>query len=186
MCGERRCGMIDTDLWVFAYGSLMWRPGFEHEEAVAATIYGFHRAMCVLSHHYRGTPEAPGLVLGLDRGGSCRGKVLRVAAANRAQVLAYLHERELISGVYAPRFVKAVLDDGRRVEAYAFLAERRHEQYAGDITLERMANMIRSGVGSAGTAREYLANTVDHLDAIGLTDSTLHRLLRLVDEGEAG
>ncbi len=166
---------------MFAYGSLMWRPDFEHEEARPARLAGYHRAMCILSNIYRGTDERPGLVLGLDRGGSCLGRAFRVAAGQAEAVRAKLYERELVTGVYFPRMLPVRLDDGRRVAALAFVADRRHVQYfpAGDPA--RAAALIRQGIGKAGTARDYLACTVEHLTALGIADGALHRLLALVE-----
>jgi cation transport protein ChaC len=167
----------DGAFWVFAYGSLMWYPGFEPAEAVVAKVHGWHRAMCVLSTVYRGRPEAPGLVLGLDRGGSCVGMVLRVAAEQVEAVKAALYEREMVTQVYAPTFIPAVLADGRRVRAWAFPVRRDHVQYAGHLPLDQAAAMIRDGVGNSGRALDYLANTVDHLRSLGIHDGGLERLL---------
>ncbi len=168
--------------WVFAYGSLMWRPGFKVAETRPATIYGYHRAMCIWSHHYRGTVSCPGLVLGLDRGGSCHGLALRVAKSRAKAVIAYLHKRELMGGeVYHPRTLIARFEDGRRVPVYAFVASREHKQYAGGLTTARIAKVIRKARGSTGTAHAYLANTVAHLDAMGLKDRGLRHLLAVVE-----
>ncbi len=168
------------DFWVFAYGSLMWRPDFEPLEEATAVVHGWHRAMCILSTRYRGRPEAPGLVLGLDRGGSCRGRVLRVAADEVEAVKAMLHEREMITNVYTPRMLPARLDDGRRVATYGFVARRDHAQYVRPAPAEAAA-LIRGACGAKGACREYLENTVRHLQELGIRDSRLERLLALVE-----
>ena len=172
---------MDEYFWVFAYGSLMWQPGFAYDEAVPAKLHGWHRAMCLLSLHYRGTAEAPGLVLGLDRGGSCQGIAFRTDATKGEAVRAYLHEREMITGVYRPRLAPVRLADGRRVSAYTFVARRDHPQYAGQLARPQAVALIRQGVGGKGTCRDYLATTVAHLDALHLHDENLHGLLRQVD-----
>lgn len=169
------------DLWVFAYGSLMWQPDFDYVEAQGALLRGYHRAMCILSTHYRGCAEAPGLVLGLDHGGSCRGRAFRVAAERAAAVIALLHEREMITGVYRPGPLPISLDDGRRVTAHGFVVRRDHAQYCGRLRPDEAARLIRQGCGSRGRSRDYLASTVAHLDALGIRDGSLHRLLTLVD-----
>jgi len=166
---------VDSDIWIFAYGSLMWNPGFAHAETGPALLHGWHRAFCVYSHRYRGTPERPGLVLGLDRGGSCRGIVYRVARARARDTLAYLWDREMVMGVYRPR-VLYPRREGERIACHAFTVERRHRQYAGGLGVDEMARLIRQGVGQAGPNREYLASTVRHLDLLGITDGALHRL----------
>lgn len=168
------------DVWVFAYGSLIWRPDFAPAEMRMARLAGWHRAMCILSTVYRGTPESPGLVLGLDRGGSCRGRALRVAAADWPAVKARLDARELVTGVYDARFLPIRLEDGRRVAAYAYVCNRGHRQYwCGPV--DEAVRLIRQGHGASGCARDYLASTVEHLAALGMADSALHRLLMLVD-----
>jgi glutathione-specific gamma-glutamylcyclotransferase len=174
----------DQPFWVFAYGSLIWQPGFAYEEALPGRLHGWHRAMCILSFHYRGQPEAPGLVLGLDRGGSCRGLAYRVAGDQAETVREYLHQREMISGVYQPRLAPVNLADGRTVPGYVFITRRDHEQYAGRLALEQAAGLIRQGKGSRGSARDYLASTVAHLEALGLADHALTRLLQRVDDGQ--
>jgi cation transport protein ChaC len=172
-----------TDLWLFAYGSLMWNPGFRHAEARTARLFGHHRAMCILSYRWRGTPERPGLVMGLEPGGSCRGRAFRVEAPDVPGVMAEVYAREMPTGVYIPRFLPVVLDDGRRVEAWAFVARRGHPQYLARPAPARAAALIRQGRGEAGPCRDYLANTIDQLDAMGLGDRSLRRLLALVDAG---
>jgi cation transport protein ChaC len=166
-----------VDFWVFAYGSLMWRPGFDFAEARPALLRGYHRAFCIASTHYRGSPERPGLVLGLDRGGACRGRAYRVAAEHALPVARYLHEREMISGVYEPRWVRVRTAEGP-VTAATYVADRGHAQYAGKLPEERILALIRQGIGSAGSNIDYLANTVRHLDELGIADGPLHGLLR--------
>lgn len=172
------------DFWVFAYGSLIWQPGFDFAEVGKATLCGWHRAMCILSTHYRGCAERPGLVLGLDHGGRCRGLAYRIAPENAEAVRTYLHEREMIGGVYIPKFIRLRLQDGRDVEGYVFVARRDHPQYAGHLSHERAARLIRQGRGCTGSSRDYLASTVAHLDRLGLHDRALRRLLELVDESD--
>jgi cation transport protein ChaC len=169
------------DFWVFAYGSLIWQPDFVPAETVPAQLHGWHRAMCILSTVYRGCPAAPGLVLGLDRGGSCRGLAYRVAADQVAPVRRALDQRELVTGVYQPRFAAVRLSDGTRIVGYAYMARRDHHQYAGALEAHQAAALIRQGLGSCGSSRDYLASTVAHLDALGLPDKSLDRLLHLVD-----
>ncbi len=159
----------------------MWNPDFRHEEARIARLCGYHRAMCILSYQWRGTPERPGLVMGLDRGGSCRGRAFRVAAPLVPAVMEQVYRREMTTQVYVPRFVSVTLDDGRRVLAWAFIARRGHPQYLGKAAPDRLAALIRQGSGVAGPCREYLANTIAQLNALGLDDKSLERLLALVD-----
>ena len=167
------------DFWVFGYGSLMWNPGFAYVERVPARIYGFHRCLCMTSTMYRGTPESPGLVLGLDRGGSTVGIAFKVAKKNVNHVLEYLEEREQITKAYCPHFAKTKLDDGRSVNAYTFVARHEHEQYIGPMSKQKCADMVSKGVGDRGSALEYLANTVNHLDQLGIKNTELHRILDL-------
>lgn len=173
------------EFWVFAYGSLMWQPGFAHLEAAPGTLHGFHRAMCILSTRYRGTPAAPGLVLGLDRGGSCRGVALRIDPPDREAVLSYLREREQVTTVYREHAAPVRLADGRRTVAHCFIARRDHPQYVGGMAAEQAARLIRQGRGGMGTSRDYLLNTVRHLRELGIRDGGLERLLALVDDPAA-
>ncbi len=158
----------------------MWNPGFAHEEAREAMLHGWHRAFCVYSHRYRGTPECPGLVLGLDRGGSCRGMAYRVRRAAAREALAYLWDREMVTGVYRPRILPVRAGD-TRLPCHAFTVDRGHRQYAGGLGEAEMVRLIRQGVGQGGPNRDYLANTVRHLDELGIRDGPLHRLLARVE-----
>lgn len=140
--------------------------------------------MCILSTVYRGTPHCPGLVLGLDRGGSCVGRALLVAVEEWPQIKASLDARELVTGVYIPRWLKVRLDNGRAVAAYAYVCDRTHDQYWSGAEDEAV-RLIRQGCGHSGPARDYLASTVEHLAGLGIRDGALHRLLARVDTPEA-
>src|SRR5215471_3307259 len=151
----------NQDLWVFGYGSLMWRPDFVYLERVPARLIGLHRALCVYSFVHRGTPEKPGLVLGLDRGGACRGIAYRVAAANRDAIVAYLREREQVTSVYLETWRRITLatTPPRDVTALVFLVDRSHPQYAGRLDLERQIHLVRQGHGRSGANRDYVLST---------------------------
>ncbi|MHA1567029.1 MAG: gamma-glutamylcyclotransferase [Alphaproteobacteria bacterium] len=173
----------DEPYWVFAYGSLMWNPGFPFEEQRDGRLHGYHRAFCIYSHHYRGTAENPGLVLGLDRGGSCRGTCFRVHPDDVRQVTEMLWRREMITRVYKPLRTRVQTGSGP-LAVQTFIADPAHEQYAGKLSLEAMATMIRAGRGIAGENAEYLANTVGHLLDLGIDDGPLHRLMDLCRSSE--
>jgi glutathione-specific gamma-glutamylcyclotransferase len=166
------------DLWIFGYGSLIWRPGFAFEERRIATIHGYHRALCVYSHVHRGTPEKPGLVLGLDIGGSCKGVAFRVSAAAVDAVVAYLREREQVTLVYREVMVDARLDDHRRVPALCYAVDRTHIQYAGRLKRDELERLVIQGRGLSGANPEYVRNTQDHLESLGIRDETLEWLSR--------
>lgn len=170
------------DLWVFGYGSLMWRPGFSFAEQTKARLDGYRRCFCVYSTHHRGCPQRPGLVLGLDRGGSCEGVAFRVDAAHATAVRAYLRAREQISGVYRETFKAVQLLDGshRRVQALAFIVERAHPSYARQLELLQQCRLIRGARGISGANLDYLINTVRHLEGLRLRDPELRRLLVLI------
>ncbi|WP_328733603.1 gamma-glutamylcyclotransferase [Falsiroseomonas selenitidurans] len=174
------------DLWVFGYGSLIWRPGFAHASRHPALLRGFHRRFCLWSHRYRGTPEAPGLVLGLDRGGACRGVAFRVPGGAAAAVLQYLDDRELPDGaevVYHRRLLPVRLLDApgaAPVMAVTYVANRLCRLYVRDLGPEAMAGAIARGVGQMGANRDYLLNTLGHLAAMGVRDAGLARIAALL------
>ena len=172
----------DGDLWVFGYGSLMWRPGFDFIEQAPARLIGEHRALCVYSFDHRGTPEKPGLVLGLDRGGACRGIAFRVAADRRAATIAYLRAREQTTHVYREvmRSVWLQNEARQRVSALAYVVDRGHVQYAGRLTLAEQVRCVRQGHGRSGNNRDYVLSTVKSIEAQGLRDGPLHELSALL------
>ena len=168
------------DFWVFGYGSLMWHPGFPHLEVRQARLHGYHRRFCVYSHRYRGTPERPGLVLGLDRGGCCHGMAFKVPAAEGEAVLEYLWEREMVTGVYRPRWL-TVRSEAGPIRAASFVVDPGHVQYTGRLPLEDVADLIVQGHGQRGPCCDYLHRTLGHLEALGIRDRGLIKLARLVD-----
>jgi cation transport protein ChaC len=166
------------DLWVFGYGSLMWRPGFDFLERVEARLLGAHRALCVFSFVHRGTPEQPGLVLGLDRGGTCRGIAFRIAAAERAATVAYLRAREQVTAVYRESLRRVWLkgEPERQVVALCYVVDRSHPQYAGRLSLDAQLHHVRQGFGQSGANRDYVVATVAAMEALKLRESELHLL----------
>ena len=166
----------DGSLWVFGYGSLMWRPGFAYARRHKALLRGWRRSLCVLSHVYRGSPERPGLVLGLDRGGACPGVAFKVEAALREMTIRYLREREQVTAVYLERVAPVTLESGDRVLAMTYIADRLHDQYAGRLDREAMLEYVRAGKGKSGDNAEYILETNDHLLALGVRDPDLEWL----------
>jgi cation transport protein ChaC len=166
------------DLWVFAYGSLMWRPDFAYLDRRPARLVGAHRALCVYSFVHRGTPEKPGLVLGLDRGGNCRGIAYRVAASMRAETLRYLREREQATMVYreVSRTVWLHDDPQQSVQALCYMVDRGHPQYAGRLSLDRQLHFVRQGHGHSGVNRDYVLDAVKEIERQGFRDKELHLL----------
>lgn len=163
--------------WIFGYGSLMWRPGFEFLASEPALVRGWHRRLCVYSYVHRGTPEQPGLVLGLDRGGSCHGLAFQVAPERWHDTITYLRAREQVTSVYLEkRKPVRLLESGRMVEATTYVVDRDHHQYAGVLQDEDLLRHVVSGQGVSGHCIDYVMSTVDHLRAMKLRDPTLERL----------
>jgi cation transport protein ChaC len=170
------------DLWLFAYGSLMWRPGFAFEERRRARLTGFRRCFSIYSVHHRGTPERLGMVLGLDRGGVCEGIAYRIAAPHVDQVRRYLRARELINGVYREALVPVELEGEPRAEvmALAYIVERAHPNYARALPLVTQARLIKAAKGVSGANIDYLVSTVRHLRDLGIRERELERLVTMV------
>ncbi|MGA7488486.1 MAG: gamma-glutamylcyclotransferase [Xanthobacteraceae bacterium] len=166
------------DLWVFAYGSLMWRPDFPFAERLEARLIGAHRALCVYSFVHRGTPERPGLVLGLDHGGTCRGIAYRVPATKRVGTIAYLRAREQVTSVYR-ECMRPIWLKGRpeqRVQALCYVVDRGHAQYAGRLSLAQQLHHVRQGHGQSGANRDYVIATIGALEQLGYRETELHLL----------
>ena len=173
----------DGPLWVFAYGSLLWNPGFEPAERRRATLRDFHRSFAMRSIHHRGSQEEPGLVLALDfeEGAACDGLALRVAEAQTREVLAALRERELISSAYLEKRVPLETEGGP-VTALAYVIDRDHQQYCGGLPLGVQADIIAVAAGGRGPNADYLFETVRALRALGIEDGDLGDLDRMVHE----
>jgi len=172
-------------VWIFAYGSLMWNPEFDFAEARPGFLHGFHRSFCLYSRDYRGTPERPGLVLGLDRGGSCRGIAYRLPPDRTGEVLDRIWAREMTGEVYRMRRV-AVRTPTGTVAAHACVVRRTSPDYAGRLSLDEAVRLLATAIGGRGSGRDYLANTVRHLEALGIRDGLLHRIeARVASEGVA-
>lgn len=184
---ERRASLLDVlaevppgeDVWLFGYGSLMWNPAFHFVERRPGLLKGFHRRFCLWTPLGRGTPERPGLTLALEPGGSCHGIAYRIAAELRETELGIVWNREMLGRAYRPRWVRLASDAGE-VRAVTFTINRGHERYAGRLSDHAVADCLSQARGMIGTCREYLEHTVANLDAMGVADGTMHRLLRQV------
>ncbi len=172
--------MNDGDLWVFGYGSLMWRPDFAYEERVRARLLGAHRRLCIYSHVHRGTPDRPGLVLGLAPGGSCLGVAFRVKAELREPTIAYLRAREQVTSVYveAERSVAILDGTSRKIRALCYLADRRHAQYAAGVTHADMVHLVRHAKGQSGANPDYVLATIAEMERLGIRDAQLFAIAR--------
>jgi cation transport protein ChaC len=166
----------DSDLWVFGYGSLMWDPGFAYCKAIPGRIYGFNRRLCLWSTQYRGSPEQPGLVAGLAPGGSCRGLAFLLADNDHTSVFEYLYDREMISDAYRPVVKPVHLGHGDTVSALTFVSRRDHRQYAPKMNTRETVSIIRAAQGPKGSNTDYILNTVQHLDEMGILKTELHNI----------
>jgi len=167
-----------NDIWIFAYGSLMWNPVFEYERSSKAELRGLNRALCVTSIHHRGTPQKPGLVLGLDTGGKCTGIAYKVRREKADATIKYLRAREQVTRVYREitRPITLLDDDRQQVRALIYAIDRNHVQYAGRLPFDTQVNMISEGVGKSGNNIDYVVSTATHLKEVGITDRNLERI----------
>jgi cation transport protein ChaC len=168
-------------VWIFAYGSLMWDPDFPRAESETALLRGYHRSFCLYSYDYRGTRARPGLTLGLDHGGACRGIVLRLPSDALTEAIDRLWAREMTAPrVYDMRLLRVRTGCGTR-KAYALTVRRDHPDYAGRLSPGDTARIIAGAVGRRGACRDYLADTERHLQALGIADAPLQRLAARVE-----
>ncbi len=170
-----------ADVWLFGYGSLMWNPAIDFAERRAGAVHGWHRRFCLWLHMGRGSPDNPGLMLALERGGRCAGMVFRIPAADARAELLLAWRRELFTGAYRSRWVTAMTDSGP-VRAATFVANRAHPRYAGRLDEPAVAARLASATGSLGSCAAYLAETLGALRSVGLRDRALERLQLLVGE----
>lgn len=172
----------DSVSWVFGYGSLIWRPGFDYLRAERALARGLHRRLCIYSHLHRGTQERPGLVFGLEKGGACAGMAFQVSPERWTEVHAYLREREQATGVYLETLRPIRLASGETVSALTFVADPAHAQYAGRLSVEDQFALVEGAVGQAGPNIDYVVNTASHLKDLGIADRQVQALVRLIEE----
>lgn len=174
-CRDTLAGAPPGDVWVFGYGSLIWNPTIHFTEKRVGHVTGYHRRFCLWTHLGRGNPECPGLLLGLEHGGSCSGLAFRIPTDQAEHECRILWHREMISGSYVPRWVDVRTDTGP-VRAIAFIINREHMRYAGRLSDEKVADAIAKAEGSLGNCADYLINTADHLEKLGILDAPLRHL----------
>lgn len=176
-----------SDLWLFGYGSLIWNPGLPTVEAVPAKVHGFHRGLYLWSRVNRGTPEQPGLVLALDRGGSCTGMAFRLSAEGAMPHIDTLWKREMAMGSYRVAWLPCFLADGRRVDALAFVMRRDVPAYTGKLCDSVVRHVFGCASGRYGTTLDYVSRTVKALRECGMPDRALEALLlRCEQDRESG
>ena len=158
----------------------MWNPGFDFADSQYAKLFGYHRKLCLWSVRYRGSQAVPGLVLGLDRGGSCHGRAFLVPQSHQEETMAYLYDREMVNDAYRPVIKQLYLQDGNKVNALTFVSRRNHPQYARNLSPQQMANIIGRAKGPKGPNKEYVLNTAAELEQCGINDRELSLVARLL------
>lgn len=171
----------DNGLWVFGYGSLLWNPAFHFTEWQPARLHGFRRRFCLQASIGRGSPEKPGLMLALDHGGSCNGRAFHIAPDKIESETDILWMREMVSGAYNARLIKIRLPH-ETVTGLTFVINRAHPRYVAEMDIEDTARLVSSGEGHLGTCRDYLNNTIAHLDEMKVKDRYLHELQQKIHE----
>ena len=169
------------DFWVFGYGSLIWNPGFDVVERMPATLYGLHRSLCIHSWVHRGTKENPGLVLGLDIGGSCKGIAMKAPGEKREAIIDYLRARELVTDVYLECWRNVRIDGGQSVPALVYRVDREHQQYAPGLSLDEQIKIVARSAGGSGHNRDYVRSTVEAMRSVGIRDNTLEYISSKLD-----
>ena len=163
------------DVWVFGYGSLIWNPAFHYVEKRIARVHGYHRRFCLWTQLGRGSAENPGLMLGLESGGACRGVIFRIAAEAVETELDILWRREMFTGAYCPTWISAH-NHGESVPAVTFVINRENKRYAGRLSDEKIVRHIATAEGPMGPCRDYLFETVRHLAELGIRDRRLEAM----------
>ena len=181
--------MIETapsrdSIWIFGYGSLIWNPAVHFTEKLRGKVYGYHRSFCLWSTIGRGSPSQPGLMLGLERGGSCNGIFYRLDRREVRSELDIVFRRELITAAYRPTWVSARISDKSRFKAIAFVINRSHNRYAGALDDETVIQTIAEAKGTLGSCSDYLYETVLQLDNLGMPDRRLASIARRVRQKE--
>lgn len=183
LLATRRAMLADhpagRDLWVFAYGSLIWNPAFHFVERQKAHLYGYHRQFCLWTSLGRGSPDRPGLMLGLEHGGCCTGVAFRIAADAAEIELEAIWRREMLTGAYRPRWLPVHVGH-ERLRAIGFVINRRHQRYARGVPEAEVVATVAHAEGALGACRDYLFNTVAHLEELGIHDRRLTRLAAAV------
>lgn len=166
-----------NDIWIFGYGSLIWRPEFDYAERRHALLHGYHRALCLWSRVNRGTPECPGLVFGLEVGGSCQGRVYRIDAKQIPETMLALWRREMPSAAYIPRWLTCRTDQGD-VQGLVFTMDRTLDSYVQEPPIEQLVSIVRRGHGRYGACTEYVVETAQALEKAGIHDRRLHKIVQ--------
>jgi cation transport protein ChaC len=164
---------IGEDIYIFAYGSLLWNPTVDYEDEFLAKVYGFHRSFCMKTYLGRGSFKKPGLMLGLDKGGSCRGSAFKLRNSEAIKNIDILFRREMVTGAYKPKLLKTILVNGRKVLSLAFTVDKKHKNYFQDKEIQTKAKMISNAHGFLGTCEEYFQNTLESLSELNIVDSEM-------------
>jgi cation transport protein ChaC len=164
---------IGEDIYIFAYGSLLWNPTVDYEDEFLAKVYGFHRSFCMKTNLGRGSFKNPGLMLGLDKGGSCRGSAFKLRNSEAIKNIDILFRREMVTGAYKPKLLKTILVNGRKVLSLAFTVDKKHKNYFQDKEIQTKAKMISNAHGFLGTCEEYFQNTLESLSELNIVDSEM-------------
>lgn len=162
-------------LWVFGYGSLLWNPAFNFEKSEPAKLFGFHRKFCLQLSMGRGSPQNPGLMLALDHGGSCNGRAFFIPQNDVASETKILWMREMLSGAYKAKWCK-MKSANQTLSGLTFVINRNHARYITGLEIDKTIELLATGSGHLGSCRDYLENTIDHLDEINVRDHYLHLL----------
>ena len=172
-------------IWIFGYGSLIWNPCIHVERSAKARLYGYHRELCLWTPLGRGSRDCPGLVFGLEAGGSCHGVALAIAPEHARRELRLVWRREMLAGAYVPRWVRLATAAGP-LRAIAFVMNRDHHRYARGLSEAAKVDAVARAAGALGSCYDYVASTLDHLAELGVRDPHLERIRRLAEARHEG